>query len=135
MGTPTVTNGAAYDGSVSREPDATAPFTTAPSMAAAPSCSEPPPLYTSEARAAECPPDSERRSLFRVAQFRVDKRAERDRGFEPARRAERVAERSTQSDAACDDTAQLSTQVLFWATFLHLGAWRLGSKDLGCGAG
>jgi len=29
----------------------------------------------------------------------------------------------------------ISTQLLFWATFLHLGAWRLGSKDLGCGAG
>ena len=25
--------------------------------------------------------------------------------------------------------------LLFWTIFLHLGAWRLGSKDLGCGAG
>ena len=31
--------------------------------------------------------------------------------------------------------APLSTQVLFWAIFLHIGAWWLRSKDLGCGAG
>ena len=29
----------------------------------------------------------------------------------------------------------LSTKHLFWTIFLHLGAWRLASKDLGCGAG
>ena len=46
------------------------------------------------------------RSPFRVIQFRVEQRAERDRVFEPARRAERVTERDAQLGAACDDAAQ-----------------------------
>ena len=77
-----VVNDTAYDGSPLGEPDATASFTTAPSTAAALSCTEPPPLHPSAARAAECPPCSTTgrdREPFQIAQFRLELRAERDR--------------------------------------------------------
>ena len=109
MGTPTVVNDTAYDGSPLGEPDAAASFATAPSTASALSCMEPPPLYPSAAGAAECPPCSKTtrrgREPFQVAQFRLELRAERDRVFDPDRRAERVAECDAQSDTECSDAA------------------------------
>ena len=103
-----VVNDAAYDGSPLGEPDATASFTTAPSTAAALSCTEPPPPHPSAARAADCPPCSTTgrdREPLQIAQFRLELRAERDQVFDPARRAERVAERDAQSDTVCSDAA------------------------------
>ena len=100
-----VVNDTAYDGSPLGEPDATASFTTAPSTAAALSCTEPTPRYPSAARAAECPPSSERRAHFQVTQFKVQSSAERDQVLDPERRAERVAERDAQSDTECSDAA------------------------------
>ena len=91
---------AAYDGSPLGEPDATASSTTAPSTAAALSCTEPPPPHPSAARAADCPPCSTTgrdREPLQIAQFRLELRAERDKVFDPARRAERVAERDAQT--------------------------------------
>ena len=96
-----VVNDTAYDGSPLGEPDATASFMTAPSTAAALSCTEPPPLYPSEAIAAECPPcntTGRDREPFQIAQFRLELRAERDKVLDPARRAERVAESDAQTD-------------------------------------
>ena len=103
---------AAYDGSPLGEPDATASSGAAPSTAAARSCTEPPPPHPSAARAADCPPcsttgrDTGRdREPLQIAQFRLELRAERDKVFDPARRAERVAERDVQSDTVCSDAA------------------------------
>ena len=101
---------AAYDGSPLGEPDATASSTTAPSTAAALSCTEPPPPHPSAARAADCPPCSTtgreaRQRPLQIAQFRLELRAERDQVFDPARRAERVAERDARPDTVCSDAA------------------------------
>ena len=103
---------AAYDGSPMGEPDATASSGAAPSTAAAHSCTEPPPPQPSAARAADCPPcsttgrDASRdREPLQIAQFRLGLRAERDKVFDPARRAVRVAERDVRPDTVCSDAA------------------------------
>ena len=95
----------AYDGAL-RAPEPSASPAVAPSTAAVAHRNDPPPLYPSEARAKDCPPDSER-GLFRfdARQHLVECQLGAQRAFEQSTRDAVAARRCGESARECLELA------------------------------
>lgn len=106
MGEPAGADGAAYDGSLSNEPDASASCAPAPSTVTAVGCPEQPPQPPPGSREMDTHSGVGSEAHDRTVRFNVEGRELRQRPITAERGAVNAAERGTQHDAECSGTAR-----------------------------